>query len=167
MKYNKPSSIENTVNKIFGTGKTDEKLTELLDKIVKNREAIKQAIKASNYDVMQNTFLRLSILNSELADYIADQHILVGSLNAGMEFEKEARYREEVQRGASANSAYQISGRLTKEAEAEYVYQKGLLHSLTTIAESIRYLISDVKARLEYEKGNIMNNNRRQNYENN
>lgn len=87
MRYNK-TAIENTIEKIFGAEVDDAELSELLQKIIAHREIIKTAIKDSDYNKMRDCFLRLSVLNSELADRISLQQIIVGSLNAGFESEK-------------------------------------------------------------------------------
>ncbi len=158
MRYNK-TAIENTIEKIFGVEVDDAELSELLQKIIAHREIIKTAIKDSDYNKMRDCFLRLSVLNSELADKVALQQVIVGSLNAGFESEKENIYRDKIAEGSSASMAYQHSARLVKIAEADFIQQKSTLASMITISESTRYLISDCKARLEYEKGEMIKNN--------
>ena len=147
--------IKNTIKKIFGTEEIDASISELLTKVINNRDLAKQSIKNGDYNALTDIFPRLSILNSELADIIANQHIIANTLHAGFEAEKEHIYREQIASGSSMSSAYQHSSRMVKAMEA-----------LITIAESTRYLISDIKARLEYEKGAIMqnNNSERNNY---
>jgi hypothetical protein len=66
---------------------------------------------------------------------------------------------KKIKGGASASMAYQHSSRMTKEDEALFIRDKSILASMITISESIRYLISDCKARLEYEKGEMIKNN--------
>ncbi len=153
------TAIENTIEKIFGTEIDDAKLSELLKKIITHREIIKTAIKDSDYNKMRDCFLRLSVLNSELADRISLQQIIVGSLNAGFESEKENIYLDKIGEGCSASMAYQHSSRMTKKAEAMYIKEKSNLTTMITISGSTRYLISDCKARLEYEKGEMIKNN--------
>ncbi len=158
--------IKNTIKKIFGTEEIDASISELLTKVINNRDLAKQSIKNGDYNALTDIFPRLSILNSELADVIANQHIIANTLQAGFEAEKEHIYREQIAGGSSMSSAYQHSSRMVKAMEAEFINEKGILASLITIAESTRYLISDIKARLEYEKGAIMqnNNSERNNY---
>lgn len=159
MRYSKPTSISNAIQKIFGTTETDANLSEILKKVVAWRNVAKQAITKNDLNKVADCIPKLSILNSELADIIAEYQIQVGSLNSGFEAEKEAIYREQVASGSSASMAYQVSGRLTKEAEAEYIFERSTLESMKTIAEATRYLISDLKNLLEYNKGAIMQNN--------
>jgi hypothetical protein len=158
-KYSKPTPISNAVEKVFGTAEADANLTEILKKIVGWRNKAKDAIKTSNYNQIADCIPKLSILNTELADIIADHQITVGAYNAGFEAEKEAIYREQVAGGSSASMAYQVSGRLTKQAEAEYIELRASLESMKIIAEATRYLISDLKNVLEYNKGEILKNN--------
>lgn len=155
--------IKNTIKAIFGTENIDSNISELLTKIINNRELAKQSIKNSDYNSLTDIFPRLSILNAELADIIANQHIIVNTLQAGFEAEKEHIYREQIAGGSSMSGAYQHSSRMVKTMEAEFINEKGILASLITIAESTRYLVSDIKARLEYEKGAIMQNNNNDN----
>ncbi len=151
--------IKNTIKAIFGTEDVDANITELLNKIIANRELAKQAIKNTDYNQLTDIFPRLSILNSELADIVSMQHITTNTLHAGFEAEKENIYREQIAGGSSMSGAYQHSSRMVKRMESKYINEKGILASLVTFTESIRYLISDIKARLEYEKGAIMQNN--------
>ena len=157
--FNKPSEIANAVKKIFGTSEADSNLVEILKKIVDNRNRAKEALVKNNYNLVAKYIPRLSILNAELADIMAEYQITVGEYNAGFENDKEHIYREQVASGSSANMAYQVSGRLTKAAEAEYISMKSELDSIKIIAESTRYLISDLKNVLEYNKSDIMKNN--------
>jgi hypothetical protein len=146
MRYNK-TAIENTIEKIFGTEVDDAELSELLQKIIVHLEIIKTAIKDSDYNKMRDCFLRLSVLNSELADIVALQQMIVGSLNAGFESEKQKIYDKKIKGGASASMAYQHSSRMTKEDEALFIRDKSILASMITISESIRMILLGLRHR--------------------